>query len=224
MAIIVWVAVPSCSYCLKLPSAPLSPLSLSPPNFKKMFDLAFVNYHLSIQPPKRMRLNAFLTTLPSPTNRVLKAHGCWFTEEQEIPYREEIVARFRIPEVGRCRLRNVPQKTPFIEREILVKIWWSTRKAKLWAQRTFFSRLSVSKRQPTSMRVQIFDTWLSGSRTTVKLMVLWVHWNQQNDASSVVPTTSCGESKHKKAVKPSHWALFVLVKLVAWDRHCCTSS
>lgn len=148
MAIIVWVAVPSCSYCLKLPSAPLSPLSLSPPNFKKMFDLAFVNYHLSIQPPKRMRLNAFLTTLPSPTNRVLKAHGCWFTEEQEIPYREEIVARFRIPEVGRCRLRNVPQKTPFIEREILVKIWWSTRKAKLWAQRTFFSRLSVSKGNP----------------------------------------------------------------------------
>lgn len=43
MTIIVWVAVPSCSYCLKLPSAPLSPLSLSPPNFKKMFDLAFVN-------------------------------------------------------------------------------------------------------------------------------------------------------------------------------------
>lgn len=171
-----------------------------------------------------MRLNAFLTTLPSPTNMVLKAHGRWFAEEQEIPYREEIVARFRIPEIGRCRLRNVPQKTPFIEREILVKIGWSTRKAKLWAQRTFFSCLSVSKRQPSSMRVQIFDTWLSGSRTTVKLMVLWVHWNQQNDASSVVPNTSCGESKHKKAVKPSHWALFVLVKLVAWDRHCCTSS
>ena len=35
MAIIVWVAVPSCSYCLKLPSAPLSPLSLSPPNLKR---------------------------------------------------------------------------------------------------------------------------------------------------------------------------------------------
>ena len=169
-----------------------------------------------------MLLNAFLTTLPSPTNRVLKAHGRWFAEEQEIPYREEIVARFRIPEIGRCRLRNVPQKSSFHWTGNFIKNWMINTKSEAVGSKNFFQSPICFQKATSSMRVQIFDTWLSGSRTTVKLMVLWVHWNQRNDASSVVPNTSCGESKHTKAVKPSHWALFVLVKLVAWDRNCCT--
>lgn len=171
-----------------------------------------------------MRLSAFLTTLPSPTNRVLKAHGRWFAEEQEIPYREEIVARFRIPEIGRCRLRNVPQRSSFHWTWNLRKNWMINTKSEAVGWKNFFqSPICFQK-----------ATQFNESPNIWHLVIRESH-NRQADGSLGalesanrcfirVPNTSCGESKHKKAVKPSHWALFVLVKLVAWDRHCCTPS